>query len=214
MGLELAKGTIEARRSRCLAFSQATPLFSHHRHPRTVAQFSGPVWCCTTPGFRTKEEDDGPKRSFLSVPPPTDVPLTPNQRVLAQVRRTMEELGVSEVEKKKPVVNAKPVDLSHVNPLSALVGSFGAAAIAYAAWHVLMGTANFYATHPFETEFYVVRRINGIVRTALVGMFALGSGISGVTALGLFLLAGRTAIGKVAGEFKREGLGDSGKDSG
>jgi Protein of unknown function (DUF3082) len=187
-----------------MAFAHALSLTLHgHAHSaKSLACVSTPVWRCATPGFRTRDADNEPKKSFSTRPPPSDIPLTPNQRVLAQVRKTMEELGVSEDEPKPPEKNVNPVDLSRVNPFSALAGSFGAAVMAYAAWHVLEATANFYVNHPFDTEFYVVRRINAIVRTALVGIFALASGISGVTALGLFLLAGRVGVAAVTGEFK------------
>jgi Protein of unknown function (DUF3082) len=201
-----------------MAFAQAITFTRHVHTAKSRLCVSAPAWrCATTPGFRTRDADNEPKRSFSSRPPPSDIPLTPNQRVLAQVRKTMEELGVSEDEPKPPPAqNVKPVDLSRVNPFSALAGSFGAAVMAYAAWHVLVGTANFYANHPFDTDFYVVRRINAIVRTALVGIFALASGISGVTALGLFLLAGRTGMAAITGEFKHvksaDGLSESSTD--
>jgi Protein of unknown function (DUF3082) len=162
-------------------------------------------WRCAAPRFRSTEDadSDGPKTSFSSTPPPSTTPLTPNQRVLVQVRQSMERLGVLDNDEPVPApVVRKPVDISRVNPASALLGSVGAFAIFYTAWSTLQFFVQFYLTHPFETDMYVLRRINAIVRTVLVGIFALASGISFVTSLGLLLLSGRTAIAAVTGEFR------------
>lgn len=49
-----------------------------------------------------------------------------------------------------------------------------------------------------------MQRLSAVVRTGLVCLFALGSGISGVTALGLFLLGMRTTSAAITGEFRNE----------
>lgn len=159
------------------------------------------------PGFRG--DDEGPRTSFGE---PNLVPRTPNERVMASVRDSMERLGVPK-EAAPPPPSRKPVDISRVNPFSALLGSAGAGVMFWAAWHVLQGTVAFYMSHPFESDYYVLVRINAVVRTVLVGMFALASGISGVTSLGLFLLCGRTAKGRITGEFKKDAPGKSTGDS-
>lgn len=152
---------------------------------------------------RFNRGEDDTKRSFLPEPTKPVNQASPNERALAQVRDTMQRLGVQEnpedIPKPRPF---RPIDVSRVNPLSAFAGAAGAAGISYAAWIALAFIANFFVTHPFTDEIYVVQRIGAVVRTVLVCLFALGSGISGVTGLGLFLLGIRTTFGKVTGEFR------------
>jgi hypothetical protein len=188
-----------------LAFAAAAPLALHGRSGSRPRAGRAPARACapTPPRFRG---DDGaaPRTSFR---PPRPAPATtPNARVLAAVRASMERLGVEDVGdgavRRAPPAR-KPVDISRVNPLSAAVGGVGAAAMFWAAWTVLQGTVAFYTAHPFDSDMYVLRRINAVVRTVLVGMLALASGISGVTSLGLFLLSGRTAAAAVTGEFTK-----------
>jgi Protein of unknown function (DUF3082) len=172
-------------------------------------------WRCAAPRFRSTEdpESEGTKRSFSSASQQPTAPLTPNQRVLLQVRESMKRLGVVDID--APVAVApvrKPVDISRVNPASALLGSVGAFGIFYCTWSILQFFVQFYVSHPFETDMYVLRRINSIVRTVLVGIFALASGISFVTSFGLLLLCGRTGIAALTGEFRNAKLVDSDGD--
>jgi hypothetical protein len=169
-------------------------------------------WRCAAPRFRSTEdpESEGTKRSFSSASQQPTAPLTPNQRVLLQVRKSMERLGVVDIDVPVAVPPVrKPVDISRVNPASALLGSVGAFVIFYCTWSILQLFVQFYFSHPFETDMYVLRRINAIVRTVLVGMFALASGISFVTSVGLLLLSGRTGIAALTGEFRNGKLVDS-----
>lgn len=161
--------------------------------------------------FDKGAEAAAPKRAFIPPPPERTGPVSPNERVLAQVEESMRRLGV-EAEPKPAPPPFKPVDISRVNPLSAFAGSAGAALISYVAWEVLQYTIQFYIAHPFNTDMYIVQRISAIVRTVLVGLFALGSGISGVTSIGLFLLGGRTTIAAITGEFRNTGQGASARE--
>jgi Protein of unknown function (DUF3082) len=183
-----------------LAFTAALPLprpAAKGRRRLSARAAHAPPRACA-PRFRG--DDDAPRRAFRAPPPEAS---TPNARVLAAVRESMDRLGVSEAEARRPAPPARrPVDISRVNPASALLGSAGAAVMFWAAWSVLQGTVAFYLAHPFESDFYVLVRINAVVRTVLVGMFALASGISGVTSLGLLLLFGRTGFAAVTGEFR------------
>ena len=84
----------------------------------------------------------------------------------------------------------------------ALLGSAGAGAMSCVLWNVLSAAAGYFSSHTFDDQIYVVQRLGGVVRVGVVCLLALASGISGVTGLGLFLLAGRTGIAKVTGEFR------------
>lgn len=186
------------------AFTQTLPLTEVR--PARSAHVSGRWTCRVRPGFRSGDEDDEPVRSLTSeVAPSEQVPRTPNERALDQVRESMKRLGVSEEDSIAPPPPRKPIDISNVNPLAALSGGIGAAAIAFVLWNMLQISANFFITHPYESDFYVVARISAVVRTTIVGVLALASGISGVTSVGLTLLAGRTTIAAITGEFRKEG---------
>lgn len=137
-----------------------------------------------------KEESETTKTSFKKAELKTGM-LSPNERLLEQVKKSMERLGVTE--KIDPAPARKLKDYSHVQPLSAFSGAFGAALISAAIWSLLQVLVKMYALHPIESDFYVVNRITAVVRTAVVGLLALGSGMSGVTGMGLFLLGFRVS---------------------
>ncbi|CAN8063993.1 unnamed protein product [Agarophyton chilense] len=144
-----------------------------------------------------------PQTSFFPdrASPTENHPQTPNQRVLQQVEQTMSRLGVQQSRNSPPPPLYTPVDISTVNPFNALIGAVGAAAISYAAWTALIFAASFFTSHPMDAQIYVVQRLGAIVRTSLVCLLALASGISGVTSLGLFMLTLRTAYAKISAEF-------------
>eukprot|EP00177_Eucheuma_denticulatum_P004088 GFKZ01007401.1.p1 GENE.GFKZ01007401.1~~GFKZ01007401.1.p1 ORF type:complete len:207 (-),score=18.06 GFKZ01007401.1:131-751(-) len=144
-----------------------------------------------------------PKRSFFPSTSSSETLPTPNERVLAQVRDSMRRLGIQDPENLSPAPSSTvPIDISRVNPFSAFLGAGGASVMSYAAWASLIHIITFFVSHPLTDEIYVVQRITAVVRTCLVCLFALGSGISGVTALGLFLLGLRTSFAAVTGEFR------------
>lgn len=191
--------------------SLPTPLCRHARQhsnrphsrtcPRPQATLEAPEER-TLPRF-SRDDPRPPQKSLLEPSPPPST-LSPNDRVQQQVLETMRALGLSDTDQSSapPPRAFSPIDVSRVHPLSALVGSFGAAGISYAVWSLLQFTVLFFASHPPSTDVYVVTRITAVVRTVLVCLFALGSGISGVTSLGLLMLSFRTAYGRVTGEFE------------
>lgn len=126
-----------------------------------------------------------------------------------QVRETMRQLGIDENSQPPSSRPFRPIDISRVNPFSALIGSIGAATISAVAWKILLFVIEFSLAHPLDDQIYIVQRISVVVRTALVCLFALGSGISAVTALGLLMLFFRTAYAAVTGEFDTQSQDDS-----
>ena len=153
------------------------------------------------PGFRTTDGEAKPKESFLPVED-NRKPLSPNARVLAQIQESMERLGASPKDIPPPAAR-RPADLSGINPLSAYAGAAGAGLISWMTWTLLQAIVQLYVTHPLQTDFYVVLRISSIIRITIVGLLSLASGMSGVTSIGLLLLAGRTTIGVLTGEFRK-----------
>lgn len=128
--------------------------------------------------------------------------MTPNERVLRQVQETMDRLGVS-TDPPAPSPPRRLVDISNVNPANAFLGATGAAVLSFAAWNMLITTVRFAASHPMNDQVYVVQRVTVVIRTALVSLFALASGFSAVTSLGLTLLGLRTSFAAITGEFEK-----------
>lgn len=157
------------------------------------------------PKFRKDEQL--PQTSFFPSKPTTGKAPSPNDRVLEQVIQTMDKLGVKEEKQVSqiPTNIASIQDLSRGNPWSALLGSAGAAIMSAAAWRMLTAVVAFAVLHPMDDRIYIIQRITVVIRTALVCIFALGSGISGVTSLGLLLLSFRLTYAVITKEFHNVG---------
>lgn len=167
------------------------------------------------PRFRRDDDNSATQTSFFDDPNTDDQlvaadddsrlrgnALTPNTRLLRQVRGTMERLGV-DPNRSTDVspLPREPTDFSKINPLSAFAGSAGAAVISAIAWRLLNDMVLFVAHHSLDDQIYIIQRVAVVVRTTLVCLLALGSGISGVTSLGLLLLALRTSYAVVTREY-------------
>lgn len=74
------------------------------------------------------------------------------------------------------------------SPLRCFLGSGVAAAIAFACWTMTHAIAQSFASHPIHSAQTITIRIAVAVRTLVVGLSALGTGVFGLAALGLFLL--------------------------
>ena len=52
--------------------------------------------------------------------------------------------------------------------------------VCYAAIQFMLGSAEYFNAHPIaETDFYFVQRLSSLARVVVVGMAALGSGVTG-----------------------------------
>jgi hypothetical protein len=79
---------------------------------------------------------------------------------------------------------------SSPTPLRCLLGSIVAAALAYALYNMTSSIAVSFATKPIDADStLIVQRISSAVRTLVLGMSAMGTGIFGLAAFGLFALA-------------------------
>jgi hypothetical protein len=72
--------------------------------------------------------------------------------------------------------------------LQCFSGSFVAGTIALLAYRLMLSIAANFAARPVMSDNPAVVNISSAVRTLVVGMAALGSGIFGLAALGIFLL--------------------------
>ncbi|BAZ39538.1 hypothetical protein NIES4101_54920 [Calothrix sp. NIES-4101] len=90
---------------------------------------------------------------------------------------------------------AKPnQDTVTTSPLRCLIGSLVAGGLAYGIYNLMNAIAISFASKPITTENEIVFRITIAVRTLVVGMAALGTGIFGLVAVGLFGLMVQTLI--------------------
>lgn len=152
-----------------------------------------------------KESTDDPLKTFKKANSSGNERMaTPNERLLKELEESINELGLPIEEASAPVKSF--ADYSHVRPWAAFSGSAGAAAMAVALWYILQTLVEAYNLHPLQSDFYVVQRLVAVVRTAVVGLLALASGISGVTSVGLLLLGAQVTYDSI-----NEGKNDDSK---
>lgn len=146
-------------------------------------------------GF-SRGDDDGPKTSFA--------PANPN-REKAPAKTKNEELmdeiqALMPAEKPAPK-EAKPVDLNGIKPRDLLLGATTYAVVCFAAVQFMLGSATYFSAHPIaETDLYFVQRLSSLARVIVVGMAALGSGVTGIASAGQLALAVQIAVGISKGE--------------
>lgn len=85
-----------------------------------------------------------------------------------------------------------------VTPLSCFLASIVSGGIATLAYNLMNSIATTYANKPIVADSVIVIKITTAVRTLVVGIAALGAGVFGIVALGLFLLGIQLTIQKFA----------------
>ncbi|NMG07391.1 DUF3082 domain-containing protein [Brasilonema sp. UFV-L1] len=75
------------------------------------------------------------------------------------------------------------------SPLRCVIGAMISGALAYGVYSLMIATATTFATKPIHSDNVIVLKIASAVRTLVVGMMALGSGVFGIVAIGLLALA-------------------------
>lgn len=123
-----------------------------------------------------------------------EVPLSQNEILLAEIRALQPE------EKKEPPPARAPIDLNGINPLFLVLGATSYGAFSYFAWQFTGAAAEFFAEHPMDSAFYVVQRLTSLARVVVVGLGALGSGVTAIAGAGQLALAVQVAIGISKGE--------------
>ncbi|SRR5579883_1650254 len=74
------------------------------------------------------------------------------------------------------------------NPLRSLIGSLISGGLGYLAYSLMIAIATSFATKPIHSDSVVVINIASAVRTLVVGVVALASGVFGIVAVGLLAL--------------------------
>jgi Protein of unknown function (DUF3082) len=75
------------------------------------------------------------------------------------------------------------------SPLRCITGAIISSGMAYAFYSLMIAIATSFANKPVHSNNELVIKITSAVRTLIVGIVALGSGIFGIVAIGLLALA-------------------------
>jgi len=84
--------------------------------------------------------------------------------------------------------------------LPSFVLSYACTHPALAAWQFTNAAAVYFAEHSAESSVYYVNRLTGLARVVVISMGALGTGITGIAAVGQAALAVQIAISIAKGE--------------
>lgn len=85
-------------------------------------------------------------------------------------------------------------------PLSCFSGSFMAGTLGILCYRMMVAISTTFAAKPVISDKTVVLNISVAVRTLVVGIVALGAGVFGISAVGLFLLGIQILIKKFKGK--------------
>ena len=88
-----------------------------------------------------------------------------------------------------PDIQSSQTAPSQPSPLRCLSGALIAGGLAFALYSLTISIAQTFATKPIHSDNPAVVNIASAVRTLVVGMSALGTGIFGLVAIGLVALA-------------------------
>lgn len=95
-----------------------------------------------------------------------------------------------------PVPKAGAAGKKSVTPLSCFTGALMAGVLGMLCYRMMVAIATTFAAKPVVSDNTVVLNISVAVRTLVVGIVALGAGVFGITAVGLFLLGIQTLVKK------------------
>lgn len=79
-------------------------------------------------------------------------------------------------------------DKQEVTPLKCLLSSVFAGVMAFGVYHLMSAIVTTYSAKPIISDNIFVLKLTIAVRTLVIGVAALGTGVFGFVALGLFLL--------------------------
>ncbi|MEL6326279.1 MAG: DUF3082 domain-containing protein [Cyanobacteria bacterium J06626_23] len=86
------------------------------------------------------------------------------------------------------------------SPLRCFTGSLLAGSLGLLLYRMTIAIATTFANKPVTSDNPTVISISGAVRTLVTGMVALGAGVFGIAALGLFLLGIQILFKRLRGE--------------
>ena len=100
--------------------------------------------------------------------------------------------------------STKPIK-KEVTPLSCFFASIVSGGIAMMVYFLMSAIVETYANKPVVSPNVLAVKIATAVRTLVIGVAALGTGVFGVVAVGLFLLGIQVTIKSLANQTSKEG---------
>ena len=194
----------------CLALALAfvaphPPRSTHSRVQRPIVALEQPLAARDELKSRfSRGDEETPKTTFrpvvspsaaesasgASAPAPTSAK---NQQLLAEIRALQPPPLPPKPEK-------KAIDLNGIQPSMLLLGGASYALFSTLAWQGTNAAGAYFAENPFESSFYVVQRLSSIARVVVVSLGSLGTGITGIAAVGQIALAVQVQLGIAKGE--------------
>ncbi len=99
-----------------------------------------------------------------------------------------------------PIVQASSANAPMPRPVQCLGGSLVAGGIAIVLYRLTSSIALAFATKPLHSDNFTTLRISAAVRTLVVGLSSLGTGIFALAAFGLFALGLQLLIQQAKGQ--------------
>jgi hypothetical protein len=106
----------------------------------------------------------------------------------------------SESEVQSELSSASDPDKKQLGPWRCFLGAIVAGVIAIALYRMTSFIAHTFAAKPIHSNNYIVHRIAAAVRTLVIGMSALGTGVFGFASLGLFGLGIQLGVQRLKGQ--------------
>jgi len=147
-------------------------------------------------GFARTEDET--RTSFAPTAVRTETPRP--ETVLNQNEQLLAEIRALQPDKPGPAPERVPVDLNGINPLFLVLGAASYGTFSFFAWQFTCASAEFFAEHPMDSAFYVVARLSSLARVVVVGLGALGTGVTAIAGVGQLLLSVQVAIGVAKGD--------------
>ena len=114
--------------------------------------------------------------------PQETTPKSKNQALIDEIQSLMPDQKPT-----KPETQA--VDLNGITPTDLLIGASSYLCVALLAWQFTSAAGEYFALREIDTSVYYVARLTSLVRAVVVGMGALGAGITTIAGLGQLALA-------------------------
>ena len=120
---------------------------------------------------------------------------TVNDKLLAEIEEAKKGFRVEAPQ----VDEREDVDISDVNPIQSVLSGVAALATAYVFWLAVGFAANSFAEHPVDSDIYAIQRISTVMRTVVLGLGTLLTGITAFAGVGLLALGGKVVLDPQSG---------------
>ncbi len=88
----------------------------------------------------------------------------------------------------EPKLTEKSPTEKQTTPMRCFIGTFISLGLAYAAYNMMIAITTSFAEKPLHSDNQIVMRISIAVRTLVVGIVSLGTGVFGLVGFGLLIL--------------------------